>query len=179
MLKNLSLLTNDIIPGNVWTKTLITSALVTFGMKGVIRGEFYFLNVLIYQGNLLFGRHICEMLVKLKITVQMRSVIIVTGDRLGKYLLGTVGLCGTCRGSERGCDGALGVNHWHPSSWQRPWRNFQLVLVWCESSSALVSWLILCWPKLSTSHSRIVTLVTSSSSGKSWGILWLPWWLRW
>ena len=80
-------------------------------MKGVIRGEFYFLNVLIYQGNVLFGSHICETLVKLKITVQMRSIIIVTGDRFGKYLLGTVGLCGTRRGSERGCDGALGVNH--------------------------------------------------------------------
>lgn len=51
------------------------------------------------------------MLVKLKITVQMRNIIVVTGDRLGKYLLGTTGLCGTSRGSERGHDGALDVNH--------------------------------------------------------------------
>lgn len=38
----------------------------------------------------MFGSHICEMLVKLKITVQMRSIIVVAGDRLGKYLLGTL-----------------------------------------------------------------------------------------
>lgn len=37
----------------------------------------------------------------------MRSIIIVIGDRLGKYLLGTVGLCGTCRGLEGVCDGVL------------------------------------------------------------------------
>lgn len=40
------------------------------------------------------------MLVKLQVTVQMRSIIIALGDRLAKYLLGTVGLHGTCRGPE-------------------------------------------------------------------------------
>ena len=94
----------------------------------------------------------------------MRSIIIVIGDRLGKYLLGTVGLCGTCRGSEGVCDGALVLNTDPP---QKPWRNSQLVLVWCDPSPTLVSWLVLCWSKQSTSHSRILTLVASFCFGKS------------
>lgn len=48
----------------------------------------------------LFWKSLCEMLVKLKVTIQMRSIIIALGDRLSKYLLGTVGLHGTCRGPE-------------------------------------------------------------------------------
>lgn len=40
------------------------------------------------------------MLVKLKVTVQMRSITIAIKDGFGKYLLGTVGFHGTCRGPQ-------------------------------------------------------------------------------
>lgn len=50
----------------------------------MIQGEAHFSNVPIYQGNVYFGSLICKMLVKLKVTVEMRSIVIVIGDRLGK-----------------------------------------------------------------------------------------------
>ena len=68
-----------------------------FGIKRVIQGDVYFPNVPVYEENIYFGSRAREMLVKLKITVQMRSIILVIEDRHGKSLLGADGLRGTCK----------------------------------------------------------------------------------
>lgn len=78
----------------------MTPILVTFNIKEVIQGEDCFPNMPIYQENIHFGSHVCETLVKLKITVEMRGIIIVIGERLEKYSLGTVGLHITFRDPE-------------------------------------------------------------------------------
>lgn len=95
---------------------------VTIGIKGVIRREVYFLNVPTYQENVYFGQHVSKILVKLKFTLQMRSTIIMIGDRHGKYLLGTAGLDD---GFESPESQNMSQEWW---CWQRPCRALDFAL---------------------------------------------------